>query len=68
MELGAAQLLLALGLWLVAEGLFLALAPAKIEVLLETIRDLPLETRRMVGLVAVAAGVGLIWLITGWSG
>jgi hypothetical protein len=68
MELGAAQLLLALGLWLVAEGMILALAPGKIEDILETIRDLPLETRRTVGLVAVAAGVGLIWLITGWSG
>jgi hypothetical protein len=48
--------------------MILALAPGKIEDILETIRDLPLETRRRVGLVAVAAGVGLIWLITGWSG
>jgi hypothetical protein len=54
--------LLAIGLVLVVEGLVYALAPSLIEDLLDRLRTLPLETRRMMGLAALAAGVALVWL------
>ena len=55
-------ILLAFGLVLVLEGLAYALAPSLVETLLEVLKDMPLETRRRVGLAALALGVGLIWL------
>jgi uncharacterized protein YjeT (DUF2065 family) len=55
-------LALGLGLVLVIEGLVLALAPSRLEDVLEAIRSIPPETRRMIGLGAVALGVFLIWL------
>ncbi len=55
-------ILLALGLVLVLEGLVYALAPSLVEALLEALKDMPLDTRRRIGLIAVALGVGLIWL------
>ena len=54
--------LLAIGLLLIVEGLAYALAPLLIEDLLDRLPTLPLETRRMMGLVALAAGVLLVWL------
>ena len=54
--------LLAIGLVLIVEGLVYALAPSLIEDLLDRLRTLPLETRRMMRLVALAAGVLLVWL------
>ena len=54
--------LLAIGLVLIVEGLVYALAPSLIEDLLDMLRALPLETRRMMGLAALAAGVALVWL------
>ena len=54
--------LLAIGLVLIVEGLVYALAPSLIEDLLDMLRTLPLETRRMMGLAALAAGVALVWL------
>ncbi|MFU1479435.1 DUF2065 family protein [Roseovarius sp. C7] len=53
---------LALGLVLLVEGLAYALAPSLIEQLLAVLRQLPLETRRMMGLAAMALGLALIWL------
>lgn len=55
-------LLLGLGLVLVIEGVALALAPSRIEDVLEAIRNIPVETRRMLGLGAVALGVFLVWI------
>jgi uncharacterized protein YjeT (DUF2065 family) len=57
-----ATALLALGLVLVVEGLAWALAPSAIEAMLEALRRLGLDQRRLIGLVAVALGVALIWL------
>jgi len=57
-----AYLLLALGLVLVVEGLVFALASSRIDEMLEALKELPPETRRIVGLVALALGVALIWL------
>ena len=54
--------LLAIGLVLIVEGLVYALAPSLVEDLLDRLRTLPLETRRMMWLVALAAGVLLVWL------
>lgn len=55
-------LLLGLGLVLVIEGVALALAPSRIEDVLEAIRNIPVETRRMLGLGSVALGVLLVWI------
>jgi uncharacterized protein YjeT (DUF2065 family) len=53
--------LLAIGLVLVVEGLAFALAPSRIDDLLAALAAIPPETRRLIGLVAVAAGVALVW-------
>ncbi|WP_425050075.1 DUF2065 domain-containing protein [Psychromarinibacter sp. S121] len=55
-------LVLALGLVLCIEGLVFALAPSRIEDLLRSLAELPVETRRAIGLAALAAGVLLVWL------
>jgi uncharacterized protein YjeT (DUF2065 family) len=55
-------LVLGVGLVLVVEGLVLALAPSRIDELMDLLRRMPVETRRFLGLLAVAAGVALIWL------
>lgn len=65
---GFALILLAIGLVLSLEGLVLALAPSRIDELLELIRRMPVETRRNLGFGAVALGVALIWLATGLQG
>ena len=57
-----AAALLAIGLVLIVEGLVYALAPSLIEDLLDRLRTLPLEARRMMGLAALAVGVLLVWL------
>lgn len=54
-------LFLALGLVLIVEGLVYALAPSLVEQLLEAMRAMPVETRRAVGLGALAIGIVLIW-------
>jgi len=56
-----ATILLAIGLVLVIEGLVYALAPWLIDSMLEALRDLSLEQRRIAGLVALALGVVLVW-------
>jgi uncharacterized protein YjeT (DUF2065 family) len=54
--------LLGLGLVLVIEGLVFALAPSRIDEALEFLRQIPHETRRVLGLGAVALGVCLVWI------
>ncbi len=54
--------LLALGLVLIVEGLAYVLAPSLIETLLEALRAMPVETRRLVGLIALALGVVFVWV------
>lgn len=53
---------LAIGLVLAVEGLALALAPSRMEDALRFFAEMPRDTRRMLGLVALAAGVVLVWL------
>jgi uncharacterized protein YjeT (DUF2065 family) len=55
-------LFLALGLVLVVEGLALALAPSRMEDALRLIAALGPERRRLLGLVALALGVLLVWI------
>lgn len=55
-------ILLGLGLVLVFEGLVFALAPSRLEELVKIIAEMPIETRRTIGLGAVAVGVLLVWL------
>lgn len=53
---------LGIGLVLVIEGLVFALAPLRMEDMLKTLSEIPPETRRLLGLVAVALGTGLVWI------
>ncbi|MDQ7079376.1 MAG: DUF2065 domain-containing protein [Paracoccaceae bacterium] len=55
------DLLTGLGLVAVIEGLVLALAPLRFEDALEMFRRMDVQTRRRLGLFAVAVGVALIW-------
>ena len=61
-------LLLGLGLVLVIEGLVLALAPLRMEDMLRALAVLSRDQRRVIGLVALAVGVGLVMLSRGPGG
>ncbi len=50
-------ILLAIGLVLILEGLVYALAPSLVEDLLEALKSLPLETRRIFGVLVLALGI-----------
>ena len=50
---------------LVIEGLVFALAPSRLDEIARLLEQLPLETRRMIGLVAVALGAVLVsWALS----
>lgn len=53
-------LILGLGLVFLIEGLVYALAPHLVEDLLEALKQLPLDQRRIVGFLAMALGVVLV--------
>ena len=55
-------ILLGFGLVLVIEGLVFALAPSRLDEIVEIMAKLSPEQRRSIGLVAVALGVVLVWL------
>lgn len=55
-------LLLGLGLVFVVEGLVLALAPLRIEAVMQFLLTLTKDQRRTLGLAAVALGTGLVLL------
>lgn len=59
------EVVLALGLVLAVEGLVLALAPRRIEDAMRLVAALRIDQRRLIGLGALAAGVGLVWLVRG---
>ena len=52
--------LLALGMVFLVEGLVYALAPSLVERMLEAMRELTLEQRRLIGFTALTLGVVLI--------
>ncbi len=58
-----AELLLALGLVLVIEGLLYALVPGHLKTMMLSIQKLPDDQLRAGGLVAMAAGVAAVWLV-----
>ena len=62
------QIIIAIGIVLAVEGLVLALAPKRIEEVLALIMRLPVEQRRIMGLVSLALGVAIIWIVKAISG
>lgn len=59
------ELLSALGLVLVIEGLLWAAFPGMAVKLLQTASQMPEQTLRTIGLSVLAAGVLLVWLVRG---
>ncbi|WP_425078027.1 DUF2065 domain-containing protein [Ruegeria denitrificans] len=55
------MILLAFGLVLIVEGLAYVLAPSLVERMLEALRDMPEQARRLVGLLCVISGLILLW-------
>lgn len=53
----------AVGLVLVLEGILYGLLPNFAKKLAEQVRTVPEPTLRIAGLVSVAAGVGVVWLV-----
>ncbi|MDD7969816.1 DUF2065 domain-containing protein [Roseinatronobacter alkalisoli] len=60
-------LVLALGLVLIVEGLAFVLAPRRIEDLLRVFADLPVDIRRLIGLLALVLG-GMLITVALWMG
>ncbi len=66
MDGGLGELLLAaLGLYLVIEGMLLALFPHIVPRIAAMVQRLPPSTLRAGGVAAVAIGVAIIWLVRG---
>jgi uncharacterized protein YjeT (DUF2065 family) len=61
-------IVLGLGLVLVVEGLVFALAPSRLDEMLDLIRQIPPDSRRVIGLGAVALGTALVWLAQSLAG
>lgn len=59
------DILFGLGFVAIVEGLVLALAPSRLEQLLDMLRQIGSERTRMMGLVILAGGVLLIWAARG---
>ena len=55
--------ILGIALVLIIEGLAYALAPSLIERMLEAMRAMPLDLRRLVGVSAMATGVAMLWIL-----
>ncbi|MCV6595645.1 MAG: DUF2065 domain-containing protein [Mangrovicoccus sp.] len=55
-------LILAVGFVLVFEGLLFALLPGRLDDLAALLAQMPVESRRLLGLTALAIGVALLWL------
>lgn len=57
------DLLTALGLVLVIEGLLYALVPAHLKVMMQAVQKLSDDQLRIGGVAAMAAGVAVVWLV-----
>ncbi|WP_319532190.1 DUF2065 domain-containing protein [uncultured Cohaesibacter sp.] len=55
----------ALGLVLVIEGLLYAVAPEGMKQMMQQVMDMPGSALRAGGLVAMLAGVFIVWLVRG---
>jgi uncharacterized protein YjeT (DUF2065 family) len=56
------DILTALGLVLVIEGIFYAMAPERAKKLMALASEAPPDTLRAGGLIAVSVGVAVVWL------
>ena len=61
-------LLMAAGFVLVFEGLVFALLPRRLDELAALLTQMPIEARRLIGLLALAIGVFLLWLARNLTG
>ncbi len=59
------ELLVALGLVMVIEGLLYALFPEGMKRMMQLLLTLPSEQVRSAGLVFAVIGVGIVWLLRG---
>ncbi|MCW2306997.1 DUF2065 domain-containing protein [Rhodobium gokarnense] len=59
------DLFVALGLVLAIEGTFYALAPGTLKELMRQMQDVPEQTLRTGGIIAIAAGLVVVWLVRG---
>jgi len=57
-----ADLVAAIGLVFVIEGLLFAIAPDRLKSVLSVVEATPKETLRTLGVVAIAIGVFIVWL------
>lgn len=62
------ELLMALGLVFVIEGLLYALVPGHLKRMMDSMRTLPEDQLRIGGVIAIAAGVLIVWLVRSISG
>ena len=60
-----ADLLMALGLVFVIEGLLYALVPSKLRAMMALMQTLTDEQLRIGGVMAMAVGVAAVWLVRG---
>ena len=56
------ELITAVGLVFVIEGWLYTVAPTRLKSMLQMIEQVPDETLRTGGLIAVVVGVGIVWL------
>ena len=56
------ELVTAVGLVLIIEGLVYAAAPGRFKAAMARLEQVPDETLRMAGVVAVALGVAIVWI------
>ena len=56
-------LVIGIGLVLVVEGLFYAIAPGMMRRMMTMALDLPPDTLRKGGVFAIALGVAIVWLV-----
>lgn len=59
------ELIVAVGLFLVFEGLIYALAPAQLKKFAQILPQIPDQSLRNFGLTVILIGVGIVWLIKG---
>ncbi|GGC04074.1 hypothetical protein GCM10011363_20950 [Marivita lacus] len=52
-----------LALVMIIEGLAYALAPSLLERMLEAMRAMPLDMRRLIGVSSLATGVAMLWIL-----
>ena len=61
----AADMLMGIAFFLIVEGLVYALAPRLVKLIAEQIPAMSEERLRLFGVVTLAIGVGLVWLVRG---